>query len=289
MLQTILQAIILGIVQGIAEFAPISSSAHLIIVPWLFGWTDSLLSGLAFDVALHLGTLAAVVIYFRQDLWNLIKAGLTSVVQFKIGDDPERKLAWFLVIATIPAVIAGFFLEDIISAMFHPEGTNVAGRTMLAIALMLAAFGVIMYLADRLARHERPLTGIRLVDAILIGLAQTLALFPGVSRSGSTITAGLALGFKRDVAARFSFLLSVPVTLGAGLKGLVELLGSWQTGALGSTDLLIVAVGVLSAGISGYLCIKFLLSYLRTRSITIFVIYRFAMASLIVIVVLMRR
>ncbi len=159
---------------------------------------------------------------------------------------------------------------------------------MLSIAAMLAAFGVIMYLADRLARHERPLTGIRLVDAIAVGLAQTLALFPGVSRSGSTITAGLALGFKRDVAARFSFLLSVPVTLGAGLKGLFDLLGSWQDGGLGSSDLLVVAVGVLAAAISGYLCIHFLLRYLRTRSITVFVVYRFAVAALIVIVVFLR-
>jgi undecaprenyl-diphosphatase len=288
MLRVILQAIVLGIVQGVAEFAPISSSAHLIIVPWLFGWTSPLLSGLAFDVALHLGTLAAVVIYFRQDLWNLLRAGLASVFQFKIGGDPNRKLAWLIVLATIPAVIVGFYIEDTVDAVFHPEGTDVPNAIMLAIAAMLAAFGVIMYFADRLARHERPLTGIRLVDALLVGLAQTLALFPGVSRSGATITAGLALGFKRDVAARFSFLLSVPVTLGAGLKGLVELLGSWQDGALGGSDLLVVAAGVLAAGISGYLCIHFLLQYLRTRSITVFVIYRFAVAALVVAVVLMR-
>ena len=288
MLRVIFQAIILGIVQGVAEFAPISSSAHLIIVPWLFGWTDPLLSGLAFDVALHLGTLAAVVIYFWSDLWKLLRAGFASIFQLKIAGDPNRKLAWLIVIATIPAVIVGYYLEDTIDAVFHPAGTDVANRTMLAIAGMLAAFGVIMYLADRLARHERPLTGIRLVDAIVVGLAQTLALFPGVSRSGATITAGLALGLKRDVAARFSFLLSMPVTLGAGLKGLLELLGSWQDGALASGDLLIVATGVLAAAISGYLCIHFLLRYLRTRSISIFVYYRFAVAALVVALVLLR-
>lgn len=288
MLRVIIQAVILGIVQGVAEFAPISSSAHLIVVPWLFGWNSPLLSGLAFDVALHLGTLAAVAIYFGRDLWNLLRAGFASIFQFKIGDDPNRKLAWLIVIATIPAVIVGYYLENIIDAAFHPAGVDVPAGIMLAIAAMLAGFGVIMYLADRMARHERPLTGIRLLDAIVIGLAQTLALFPGVSRSGSTITAGLALGFKRDVAARFSFLLSVPVTLGAGLKGLVDLLGSWQEGALGSSDLLIVGVGVLAAGISGYLCIHFLLRYLRTRSIAIFVIYRFAVVALIVLVVILR-
>jgi undecaprenyl-diphosphatase len=288
MLRLIFQAIILGIVQGVAEFAPISSSAHLIIVPWLFGWTNPVLSGLAFDVALHLGTLSAVVIYFWSDLWRLLGAAIASITQFKIGSDPDRKLAWLIVLATIPAVFAGFFLEDTINAVFHPAGVDVSGGTMLAIAGMLAGFGIIMYLADRLARHERPLTGIRLVDALIVGLAQTLALFPGVSRSGATITAGLALGFKRDVAARFSFLLSVPVTLGAGLKGLLELVGSWQDGALGSSDLLVVAAGILAAAISGYLCIHFLLRYLRTRSISIFVLYRFAVAVLIVAVVFLR-
>jgi undecaprenyl-diphosphatase len=288
MLRLIFQAIILGIVQGVAEFAPISSSAHLIIVPWLFGWTNPVLSGLAFDVALHLGTLSAVVIYFWSDLWRLLGAAIASITQFKICSDPDRKLAWLIVLATIPAVFAGFFLEDTINAVFHPAGVDVSGGTMLAIAGMLAGFGIIMYLADRLARHERPLTGIRLVDALIVGLAQTLALFPGVSRSGATITAGLALGFKRDVAARFSFLLSVPVTLGAGLKGLLELVGSWQDGALGSSDLLVVAAGILAAAISGYLCIHFLLRYLRTRSISIFVLYRFAVAVLIVAVVFLR-
>jgi len=287
-LWTYLQAILLGIVQGIAEFAPVSSSAHLIIVPWLFGWDDPALSGLAFDVALHLGTLAAVLLYFWSDLRAVIGAGLASVVQRRIGDDFNRRLAWMIVLGTIPAVLAGFFLEDFVDATFHAEGVALPTGALLTLAALLFAFGLVMLLVDRLARHERPLTGLRFVDALLIGLAQTLALIPGVSRSGSTITAGLALGLRREVAARFSFLLSVPVTLGAGLKGVVDLLQAWQAGATATADLAIVAAGVLSAAVSGYLCIHFLLRFLRSRGLVPFVIYRAALALVIVAVVFWR-
>ena len=288
MLRVVIEAIILGIVQGVAEFAPISSSAHLIIVPWLFRWDNPALNGLAFDVALHLGTLAAVFIYFRHDLWALVQAGLQSIAQRRIGGDFNRKLAWLLVLATIPAVIVGFFLEDVIDATFHANGTAIPTTIMLLIALMMAGFGLIMFLVEKWARHNRSLDEVTTVDATAIGLAQTLALFPGVSRSGSTITAGMALGFRRDVAARFSFLLSVPVTFGAGMKSLMEILGQWQAGTLASNDLAVFLVGIVSAGVSGYLCIHFLLRYLRTRSTMIFVVYRWAVAALVVIVALWR-
>lgn len=288
MIRTLIEAIILGIVQGVAEFAPISSSAHLIIVPWLFGWDNPALTSLAFDVALHLGTLAAVVIYFWADLWRLLKAGLASVFQFRIGGDPDRRLAWYLVLATIPAVIVGYYMEDTIDAAFHSAGVEISTALMLTLAAMLAGFGLIMLLVDTLARHTRPIGAMRLVDALLVGLAQTLALFPGVSRSGSTITAGLALGFKRDEAARFSFLLAVPVTLGAGMRGLMDLLEAWQSAALTNTDMLIIVVGILSAGISGILCIHFLLRYLRSASLTIFVIYRLVLAAIVTVVALAR-
>lgn len=288
MLRVIIEAIVLGIVQGIAEFAPISSSAHLIIVPWLLQWDAPALSSLAFDVALHLGTLAAVLIYFWGDLWAILKAGFASLFQFRIGNDLNRRLAWMIVLATIPAVIVGFFLEDIVDATFHASGIDIAPSIMVTVAAMLFGFGLLMLFVDSVARHERPLTGIRFLDAIVIGLAQTLALFPGVSRSGATITAGLALGFQRDVAARFSFLLSVPVTLGAGFSGLYDLFQSWQAGALVNSDLLIVAVGVLSAGISGFLCIHFLLQFLRRRGVALFVIYRGVVAAIVVWVALAR-
>jgi undecaprenyl-diphosphatase len=288
MFRVIFEAIILGIVQGVAEFAPISSSAHLIIVPWLFNWDTPALSSLAFDVALHLGTLAAVVIYFWSDLWAILKAGFASIFQWRIGNDLNRKLAWMIVIGTIPAVIVGFLLEDFINLTFHPAGNDIAPWIMLTLAATLFGFGLLMLLVDTIARHDRPLSRIRFLDAILIGLAQTLALFPGVSRSGSTLTAGLALGFQRDVAARYSFLLAVPVTLGAGLRGLLDLGQQWQGGVLASSDLLLVAVGVLSAGISGILCIHFLLRYLRTRGVAVFVIYRGVVAAIIAYVALAR-
>lgn len=288
MLRLIFEAIILGIVQGIAEFAPISSSAHLIIVPWLFGWDNSALGGLAFDVALHLGTLAAVVAYFRRELWALLKAGLASIFQLRIGNDFDRKLAWLLVLGTIPAVIAGFLLEDAINALFHSHGVDIPTWAMLTVAGLLGGVGLLMWLVEKLARHDRPLSDIRLDDAMAVGGAQTLALFPGVSRSGATLIAGMALGFKRDVAARFSFLLSVPVTAGAGAKSLLDVWDGWQSGALVNSDLLLFLVGIVSAGVSGFLCIHFLLRYLRRSSTMIFVIYRLAVAALVVAVALSR-
>lgn len=288
MLRVLVEAILLGIVQGIAEFAPISSSAHLIIVPWFFRWDNPALNGLAFDVALHLGTLTAVFIYFRDDLRNLVTAGLASIRDRRIGGDFNRKMAWMLVLATIPAVIVGVLIEGQINEIFHANGTDIPTGIMLLIALMLAGFGLIMFLVERWARHSRSFEEMRTVDATAIGLAQTLALFPGVSRSGSTITAGMALGFRRDVAARFSFLLSVPVIFGAGMKSLVDVAQDWGSGALNSSDLTVFLAGILSAGISGYLCIHFLLRFLRTRSTMLFVIYRWVLAAAVVIVALWR-
>lgn len=288
MSREIIEAIILGIVQGIAEFAPISSSAHLIIVPWLFGWEATVLNGLAFDVALHLGTLAAVVIYFARDLWQIVKAGFASIFQWRIGNDLNRRLAWMIVLATIPAVIAGFFLEETVDAVFHASGVDIPAGVMITIAAVLFGFGLLMLFVDTVARHDRPLTGIRFIDAIAVGLAQMLALFPGVSRSGATITAGMALGFQRDVAARFSFLISVPVTLGAGLRGLLNLFEEYQAGALVNADLVVVVAGILSAAISGILCIHFLLRFLRRRGVAAFVIYRGVVAAIVVVVALLR-
>lgn len=286
----LIQALILGILQGIAEFAPISSSAHLILVPWLFGWEEGATSGLQFDVALHLGTLGAVLVYFRKELWILIKAGFASIFQGGIKGDPNRKLAWLLVLGTIPAALAGFFLEDTIDRIFHlgSDGQGISTQVVLAIAFMLAFFGLLMYLVERFARHERTLGQLSWWDAFLIGLAQTLALFPGVSRSGSTITAGMALGFRRDVAARYAFLLSVPITLGAGLKSVIDLVQEWTAGAAGSSDLLVFLVGIVTAAISGYLCIHFLLEYLRTRTTMIFVIYRWVLAAVVIAFALYR-
>lgn len=288
MISTILQAIILGVIQGIAEFAPISSSAHLIIIPWLFGWDNPVTSSLTFDMALHLGTLAAVLVYFRTDLWRLLRAGVRSIVERKIGDDFDRKLAWLLILGTIPAAIIGVLAEDAIDSLFHSEGSAIPTAAMIVLALLLGGVGLLMWLVEKVARHDRPLETMGAKDTLLIGSAQSLALFPGVSRSGSTLIAGMALGFKRDMAARFSFLLAVPITAAAGIKSVLDVGGDLQAGLLATSDLMLIVIGVLSAGIAGFLCIHYLLRYLRNSTIMIFVYYRLGMAALVIVVALWR-
>jgi undecaprenyl-diphosphatase len=288
MLITILQAIILGIVQGVTEFIPISSSAHLIIIPWLFGWNNPALTSLTFDVALHLGTLLAVLVFFARDWIRLIVAWVASVRERKIGSDPDRRMAWFVVIGTIPGGIAGVLFESKIDALFHQPGLPIQPIAIVIMAVIIAIMGSLLLLADRLARHIHSLENVTLKQTILIGLAQAVAIFPGVSRSGSTITAGLALGLKRDTAARFSFFLSAPIVAGAGLKSLYEVISSLKTGALASSELVLFPIGILAAAISGFLCIRFLLKYLQQHSMVLFVFYRFGLAILIAVVALFR-
>ena len=286
---TILQAIILGIVQGLTEFIPISSSAHLVIVPWLFRWTDPALESLTFDVALHLGTLLALLVFFAADWVRLIRAGIASIVERKVGSDLDRRLAWLLVIGCIPGGIAGVLLESKITELFHAPNAPIQPTAMVAMGILIALLGALLFLAERLARHERKMDQLTLKDAIEIGLAQAFAIFPGVSRSGSTITAGLAIGLERETAARFSFLLSAPIIAGAGLKSLWEIYQGIQAGAIASADLILFPVGFIAAAISGYLCVKFLLRFLQKNSTNIFVYYRWALAALVIVVALVRK
>ncbi len=288
MLITILQAIILGIVQGAAEFIPISSSAHLIIVPWLAGWDNPALTSLPFDVALHLGTLLAVLIFFWDEWVCLIRAGVASIIERRVGGDPERRLAWFVVLATIPGAIAGALFEPEIEGLFHQPGMPIKPVAMIVMALIIAGLGLLLWLADRLARHLETLQKITFVQAILIGISQAFAVFPGVSRSGSTITAGLGLGLKRDAAAKFSFLLSAPVIGGAGLKSLVEIIVGAQNGTIPQSDLMLFPIGFIAAAITGYFCIRFLMNYLQRHTMDVFVYYRLALALLVVVVALVR-
>ena len=282
---TIIQAIILGVVQGLTEFVPISSSAHLIIVPWLFKWRDP---GLSFDIALHLGTLTALLWFFWSDWVRLVRAGIASIVERKIGDDLDRRMAWFLVIGTIPGGIVGLLAESKIEELFHqPDATHSSGA-MIAMAIIVALLGAGLFLAERLARHSRGLNQLSLKDTIVIGLSQSLAIFPGVSRSGSTITAGLALGLQRETAARFSFLLATPIMLAAGLKSLLNIRSELATGAMAQSDLVIYVIGFLAAAISGYLCVKYLLRFLQRHSTDAFVYYRWLLAILIIVIVLVR-
>jgi len=281
-----LKAIILGIVQGLTEFLPVSSSAHLIIIPWLFGWKDPIINSLSFDVALHLGTLVAVIVFFASDLWRLIKAFFKSIAERKIGADMDRKLAWYLLAACIPGGIAGVLLQNGIEASFH---TNpIPKASMIFMAAALAVLGALLWLADAKAKHTRTLDKISFKDAVLIGLAQACAVIPGVSRSGSTITAGLALGLERDAAARFSFLLSAPIIFGAGLKSLYDLVKDAKAGLVSSADLSIFPIGFIAAGIAGFFCIKYLMKFLEKHSTKVFAWYRFALAALVLAVALIR-
>jgi undecaprenyl-diphosphatase len=282
---TLYQAVILGIVQGLTEFIPISSSAHLVIIPWFFRWNDP---GLTFDVALHLGTLVALLWFFWSDWVRLVRAGIASIIERKIGADSDRRLAWFLVIGTIPGGIAGWLGESKIEELFHQPGASHSLGAMVAMAVIIVLLGAALFIAERTAKHIRGMNRVSLKDAIIIGLSQALAIFPGVSRSGSTITAGLAVGLQRETAARFSFLLSAPIILGAGLKSLLDVLSAFAAGTMLQSDLLIMAIGFLAAAVSGYLCIKFLLRFLQKHSTDVFVYYRWLLAALILVIAFTR-
>lgn len=284
----IFQSIVLGILQGVTEFLPISSSAHLIIVPWLFGWDNPVITSLPFDISLHIGTLVAVLVYFWQDWVRLIRAGVASLAERKIGNDTDRRLAWLLVLGSIPGALIGAAAESKIEEIFHAPNTPLALQAIVVMAIIFAALGFFLFLAERVAKHVRGLEQLHWWDALLVGGAQALALFPGVSRSGATITAGLFLGLKRDVAARFSFLLSAPITAGAGLKSIYDLYQEAQRGALGSGDLFLYLIGFISAGITGFLTIRFLLKYLQRNSTDIFVYYRWVMAAFLIVIALLR-
>ena len=278
------QAIVLGIVQGLTEFLPISSSAHLLIVPWLFGWEAP---GLAFDAALHLGTLLAVLVYFAREFWGLALAIPTALRRPGIAvaaadatDDRSRnaRLLWLIVIGSLPAAIAGLLFEDRIDAAFHGDNQT---RAVVIVAIAMMALGLVLFLAERRARHERPLGDVRWADALIIGVAQAMALMPGVSRSGATITAGLFRGIRRADAARFSFLLGTPLILGAGLLGLKDLL---DTGLAGR-ELAVAASGLVASALSGFFAIWGLLRFLQRSSTVVFVAYRLVVGAALLIAI----
>jgi undecaprenyl-diphosphatase len=269
----ILHAIILGLVQGLAEFLPISSSGHLLLVPWLFDWNDFDDESIekAFDVALHIGTLVAAIVYFRRDLAVYVREGLRLVVRRERPVDPDGRLAWLLVLSTIPAALVGALFEDQIDEHLG---------TPTIIALSLIGFGLLLGWADR-SVGRRTLTSYSVNDALVVGAAQALALNPGTSRSGITITAARFKGFDRDSAARMSFLMMIPVTAGAVLFKMVGL------AADGLPDGLAVpmAVGIVTSGVSGWLAVWGTLRIIRTRSFTPFVIYRVALGVAVLIIV----
>jgi undecaprenyl-diphosphatase len=265
---SILQAIVLGLTQGVTEFAPISSSGHLILVPWLFGWSilDDPNLNKTFDVALHVGTLVGALAYFRRDVWRYLVAFGQSARARSITTTDQR-LAWALVIGTIPGAVAGALFEDVIQEHL--------GQPWL-IAVMLAVFGVVLYAVDRAARSDRTIDDVTVRRGGILGLAQALALQPGVSRSGVTMTAGRLMGLDRESAARFSFLLAMPIIAGAGLYKALDLV---QTGFQGYASEFFW--GFVSSAVSGFLVIWGLLRYLRSHDFKIFMVYRLAVAALV--------
>jgi undecaprenyl-diphosphatase len=267
---TTARAIVLGILQGLGEFLPISSSGHLIVVPWLMGWPDS---GLAFDVALHLGTLLAVGFAFWRDWARLLGAGIRGLASGRPLADPGARLLLYLALASVPGALAGLLLDDWAETAFRSPGL---------VCLMMALMGVVLWAADRRAAGQGEGEVVSFRDAMLIGVAQALAIVPGTSRSGATISMALFLGHRREAAARFSFLLALPITLGAALVKVPDLAG-------GGADLGPVVAGTVAAAVSGLVAIRVLLSYVRTRTYGPFVVYRLAFAMVVWGLLLARR
>lgn len=265
----LLRAAILGIIQGLAEFLPISSSGHLILVPALFNWEDQ---GLAFDVGLHCGTLLVLLAYFWRDWARMITGGLRDLFQHRLrfaDHSGESRLLWLIAFGSIPAGVVGLLFNDWIEE-------NV--RQPWVVAITLAAFGIVMLLADRRTSNRRTMEGIGLADAAFIGLAQAAALIPGVSRSGATLCAGLFRDIRRDDAARFAFLLGTPAFVGAAALTARDLTG------LSGREGVELAIGFAMSAAVGFAVIHFLLRYLRTRTLLPFVLYRFAIAAVTLII-----
>lgn len=267
---TLLQAFVLGIVQGVGEFLPISSSGHLVVVPYIFGWDYQ---GLNFDVALHMGTVLAILAYFWRD-WMIIFSEALSPT-----DTPSRKdnfkypsnLLWIILISSIPAAIAGYFLQDL---------AEHALRNPLLVATMLLSFGLLLWIVDAACKNQDKIDKIGYGKGILVGISQALALFPGVSRSGVTATTGIFLGLNRESAMRFSFLLSTPAVVGAFILTLKDLTAA-------SIDVAFL-VAVTTSAVIGFLSIKYLLKYLANHSFTPFVIYRIFLTALIFLLYLIK-
>lgn len=257
----------LGIVQGLAEFLPISSSAHLRLTPWLFGWQEP---GLAFDVALHLGTLIALVWFFWQEWITLARAFFSMVKNRRVQTESERRFLW-VTVATIPGGLAGYFLQDLAESDFRNPVLN---------GVMLIVMGVILWAVDHYARQDRGVPDMTLKDAIIVGVAQMFAIIPGVSRSGSTITAGRAIGLSREAAAVFSFMLSLPIIVAA-----VVFKGSEAIAEGISVQLV---AGVISAAVSGWLAIAVLLKFVARNNYAIFAVYRLIFGAIVLGVAAMR-
>lgn len=277
-LNDLLLAFALGVVQGFTEFFPISSSAHLYAVPYLFSINDPLFASRAFGAVLHLGTLAAVLVALREDVARLLRSLFVRVLSFgrRHGDSADERLIIAILVGTIPAVFVGLFAGDVLDASV---------RTPLVVAAAVLAGAALLWIADRAQSLQRPLSGVAALDGVVIGLAQALALIPGISRSGATISSGLLLGFSRDAAARISFLMGIPAIAGAGLLEFRSLL---QEGGDVQQTVPLLLVGLLASFISGLIAIRLLIRLLSGGKLWSFALYRVGFALLLVTVALLR-
>ena len=268
----ILAAAILGIIQGITEFLPISSSAHLILVPWFLGWKPE---GIAFDVSLHVGTAIAVIAFFWKDWIRLARELILGLREGNMGN-ADRRLAWFLVVGTLPALVAGLAFDKLVEERL---------RSPLIIVFTLPVFAVLLFAAEKKSRQDRTIENFTWADSLSIGFSQALALIPGVSRSGITMTTAMLRNSTRISAARFSFMLSTPVIAGAGILQILRLAKAvlHPAESMPPVNWSAMGVGFLCAAISGFLCIRFFLRYIQTKSFTPFVVYRFLLAGLVLV------
>lgn len=260
---SLLEALVLGAVQGITEFLPISSTAHLRVVPALLGWRDP---GAAYSAVIQLGTTAAVIVYFFGDVWRIAASMLTGLQKREPMHDQDARIGWYVVVGTIPIVIAGLSLKSFIENEF---------RSLYVIAFALIGLATVLFASERLAKHNRGMDALGMRDGVLIGVAQAMALVPGSSRSGVTLTAGLMLGLTRETAARYSFLLSIPATTAAGLYELKHLIDALQIGQ--GPGVAAMVVGTVSSFVFGYGAIAGMLRFLRTRTTLVFIVYRIAL------------
>lgn len=254
------QAMVLGFVQGVTEFLPISSSGHLVLVPWLLGWSIEPRTAFIFNVLVQWGTLLAVIMYFRLDLMTLIRAALNGLFSGRPFQDPDARLAWLILAASIPATVIGIVFKQQVTDIF---------KSPLAISVFLLFTATILVVSERLVKHEKPISELTPADALWIGFSQALALFPGVSRSGATIAGGLTRGLLRSESARFSFLIAIPVMMGAGLVAVVDLIKLPN----GLDQVAPILSGVLVATVVGYFSIRWLIQYLAQRSLSVFALY----------------
>ena len=267
---TILQSIILGIIQGLTEFLPISSSAHLVIAPYLFGWSIPAQQSFIFDVLVQLGTLLAVILYFRKDLYHIILGVIDGLIRRRPFAEPVARLGWFLVLATIPAIVAGLLFRNLVERAF---------ASPLAAGLFLIGTAALLIIAEWIGKRKRKVDELTWFDALIIGLFQAVSLLPGISRSGATMSGGMLRNLDRPSAARFSFLMSVPVMIGAGAVALIDLVRSPTL----SVQIPTLVVGFIAAAIVGYLSIRWLLSYIAKRPFYLFAIYCLVVSIIVVL------